>query len=275
MAKPRTASGYDSKYVEHVRGTCLYVATKLGDLLDELVVVGGIVPTLIIDQTRHDEKHVGTMDLDVGMAIGVLDSGRYQEITDRLRQAGFGPDQNEKGMPTRQRWRIVGPPKVTVDFLIPPTRSGDKGGQLRDLEKDFAAIIAPGLSLAFVDRQRVTLRGKTIKNEEAARDVWVCGPGAFVAMKALAFRNRGENKDAYDIVYMLRHYGTGLSDVVTALKPLLDRQETKEALDYLRADFASVDAIGPIRATEFLFDDRNDDARADAWGAVRDLLDGL
>jgi hypothetical protein len=30
--------------VAEVRATCLYVATKLGDLMDELVVVGGLVP---------------------------------------------------------------------------------------------------------------------------------------------------------------------------------------------------------------------------------------
>ena len=32
----------------------------------------------------------------------------------------------------------------------------------------------------------------------------MCGPGAFVVLKALAFRDRGEPKDAYDLVYVLR-----------------------------------------------------------------------
>lgn len=68
MPKPRTAAGYEHAQVDRVRATCLYVATKLGDLLDELVVVGGLVPTLLIDQAHPaTEKHVGTMDLDVGM----------------------------------------------------------------------------------------------------------------------------------------------------------------------------------------------------------------
>lgn len=40
--------------------------------------------------------------------------------------------------------------------LIEPTRPDDRGGALRDIEPDFAAIIAPGLHLAFVDRQRIT-----------------------------------------------------------------------------------------------------------------------
>jgi hypothetical protein len=99
--KPKRASEYRSAQVELVRATCLYVATKLGDLMDEVVVVGGLVPSLLIDQ----------------------------------------------------------------------------GGKLRDIEKDFAAIIAPGLKLAFQDHRRVRIDGKTPFGEKATREVWVCGPG--------------------------------------------------------------------------------------------------
>lgn len=44
--KPRRASEYKSEQVELVRATCLYIATKLGDLMDDLAVVGGLVPHL-------------------------------------------------------------------------------------------------------------------------------------------------------------------------------------------------------------------------------------
>jgi len=36
--KPNRATGYDSRHVDHVRAACLYVATKLGDLIDETVI---------------------------------------------------------------------------------------------------------------------------------------------------------------------------------------------------------------------------------------------
>jgi hypothetical protein len=48
--KPSFASEYRKEHAELVRQTCLYVATKLGDLLDELVVVGGLVPSLLIPE---------------------------------------------------------------------------------------------------------------------------------------------------------------------------------------------------------------------------------
>ena len=48
--KPTTAAGYGGGQTELVRATCLYVATKLGDVMDELVVVGGLVPSLLVKQ---------------------------------------------------------------------------------------------------------------------------------------------------------------------------------------------------------------------------------
>lgn len=107
--KPTTAAGYRSEHVALVRATCLYVATKLGDLMDDLVVVGGLVPSLLIDQgnlAEGTDPHVGTMDLDVGLAVALLDQGRHRLTTDRLRQASFSQDVNEEGNPTRQRWKI-------------------------------------------------------------------------------------------------------------------------------------------------------------------------
>ncbi len=94
-------------------------------------------------------------------------------------------------------------------------------------------------------------------------------------MKALAFRSRGENKDAYDLVYLLQNYGAGLDDVRAALTPLLAEPEAKEALAYLSEDFETIESTGPIRAAEFLHGARDPDAEADAWGVVRELLERL
>ena len=46
--KPPTQGGYSSEQLDVVTGTCLYVFTKLGDLLDDdvVVVVGGLAPYL-------------------------------------------------------------------------------------------------------------------------------------------------------------------------------------------------------------------------------------
>ena len=89
--KPTTAAGYDSEHADLVRATCLYVATKLGDLMDEVVVVGGLVPSLLVSEADlgdDESAHVGTLDLDVGLAVALLDQGRYSTLAERLRRAG-------------------------------------------------------------------------------------------------------------------------------------------------------------------------------------------
>lgn len=271
--KPTTAAGYSPEQVQLARATCLYVATKLGDLADETVVVGGLVPSLLIDQRRlieGTEPHVGTMDLDVGLALAILDEERYRTLSERLRGAGFVPDRNEQGRLTRQRWRAES--GVTVDFLIPPSRQGDVGGRLRHLEPDFAAMIAPGLALAFLNSAKVKLRGRTILGEKAQRTIRVCGPGAFVVLKALAFDRRGENKDAYDLYYVVRNFGEGPQDVAPNLLAFLPNPEATLALDILERDFREHDALGPIRVATFLTGERDDAIQADVIGFIGQLL---
>jgi len=273
--KPTTASGYTPQHLELVRATCLYVATKLGDLMDELVIVGGLAPSLLIDQVNLPDgadAHVGTTDLDVGLTVALLDEQRYATLTERLRGAGFSPDVNDDGNPTRQRWQIEDTAKVTVDFLIQPTLPEDKGGRLRDIEQDFAALIAPGLHLAFVDRRRVTLSGKTILGEDATREVWVCGAGAYIVLKALAFGDRGENKDAYDLFYVLQYFGEGVGEVADALRPLLGDDSTTQALEILGRDFLEHNAVGPCRVAEFSAFGPDDALQADVVGVVGELL---
>jgi len=273
--KPNTAAGYSSDQVARVKATCLYLATKLGDLMPDLVVVGGLVPALLIDQENLPENvtpHVGTMDLDLGLAFALVGEARYQEVAERLRNAKFTPDKNDDGNTTRQRWRISDPP-VTVDFLIEPENSTEaQAGRLFDLTKDWAAIIAPGLHLAFKNNRKVTLSGKTIVGETAEREICVCGAGAFVVLKALAFHIRGENKDAYDLFYLLRNYGRGVADVAAELRPLLSDVSAQKAVECLRSDFKDIDSTGPMRAAEFLFGQPDVATQADAVGFVQQLL---
>jgi hypothetical protein len=276
--KPSFAHDYTKENVESVRQTCLYVSTKLGDLLDDLVVVGGLVPSLLIpDESLPDgeDVHIGTMDLDLGLSLAILDRERYEDLTQRLHRSGFEPDENEEGNTTFQRWKVRTSSglKVTVDFLIPPSLDTDKGGDLRHIEKDFAAVITPGLRLAFQDKKKISLKGVTLKGEKAEREIWVCGPGAFIVLKALAFHQRGENKDAYDLYFVIRNYGSGIDEVCECLSPLLKEAETKRALEILFRDFVDPDSLGPSRVAQFQYNEPNPELQADVAGYIRELLD--
>src|SRR6187549_2242987 len=107
--KPSVVAGYSSSAAQLVSAASLYIATKLGDLHDDVVIVGGLVPSLIVPQSQlpaDRPPHVGTLDVDLGLAVGVLDLERYHELRVRLQNAGFEPDINDAGKLTSQRWRI-------------------------------------------------------------------------------------------------------------------------------------------------------------------------
>ena len=110
--KPRTRAGYPAELAGLAHDTCLYVATILGDLIEHITVVGGLVPSLLVTPGGQDgsvEAHVGTLDLDLGLSIAVFDGSRYQEIAERLRGAGFTQASNAKGRLSRQTWGIETP----------------------------------------------------------------------------------------------------------------------------------------------------------------------
>ena len=100
----------------------------------------------------------------------------------------------------------------------------------------------------------------------------MCGPAAFVAMKAPALRPRGENKDAYDLWYMLRYYGNSVDDVVARAAAIRGEPETAEAIGYLRDEFREIDSIGPMRTAAFLGRDDEEEFRADVRGVVLDFI---
>ena len=274
--KPRHADGYPPRGRELAQSASLYLATRLGDLLDDLVIVGGIVPSLIIPQEFHDssrEPHVGTADLDLGLSLALLEGSRYQKLCQRLRQADFEPDTNSAGQPVSQRWRLKSTAHpITVDFLIPRSHATDQGGRLKNLEMGFAAIIIPGLELAFQDRTQVALEGTTPFGEQAKRSLWVCEAGAFTVLKAIAFRGRGEHKDAYDLVYVLLNDPRGVAEIARRIATLKPKSLVQEALEILRQDFTALEGVGTRRMADFLRDADNDSLRADAAGAVRALL---
>jgi hypothetical protein len=255
--------------------TCRYICTILGDFTEDIVIVGGLVPSLLIDQSNLPEgvePHAGTMDLDIGLSLAVLDDKLYQSITERLRGHGFEPDENEKGNQTSQRWRIsAGAGRVTIDFLIPPSDRDDRTARIKHIEDDFAALVAEGLMLSFEDFIEVTLSGPTIKGEVIEnRRIRVCGPGAYIVLKAFALNNRGEPKDAYDLFYTIRNYGSGPEDVAARFRALGENEHCERALNILKENFLKIDAVGVLRAMKFLLgeDAEDEDVQAEVMGFV-------
>ena len=119
----------------------------------------------------------------------------------------------------------------------------------------------------------VTIDDSTPRDEQARRTVKVSGPAAFVVLKAHAFRLRGENKDAYDLLYVLKNHGDGTTEqVARRFDTIADADEAQEALVILAEDFATPDHLGATRAAEFLTGHHAAAVQADAFGYVQEFL---
>ena len=106
----------------------------------------------------------------------------------------------------------------------------------------------------------------TLDGDVAAREVRVCGPAAFVVLKALAFANRGKEKDAYDLAYVVRNAEGGPEGVAARFAVFGDHAGARRAIGVLQADFSSERSAGPRRASRFLFGEVRDGYVADLVG---------
>ena len=136
MAEPKRASDYTPETYAVARAGLLRIATVLGDLLDDAMVVGGLVPSLItpLPPDATVDTHVGTTDIDIALSLAVLEARRYQAIARRMRRAGFEPGVNEGGNTTIQRCVLQEQPRATVDFLIPQASRMDPEQRIHKLE---------------------------------------------------------------------------------------------------------------------------------------------
>jgi len=276
---PASAADYSSQSIARIRATGRYVATALGDLMEHVVVVGGLVPSLIIDQHELPigaPHHLGTMDLDLGFSLAILDHDRCATVDERLRRHKLLPDPRAVGLEAERRRCHNGPESSTmIDLLVERTSDADWEGQTLQLSPGLAAMVTPSLNVAFADCLSVTLSGEPGAEGCETNLVRVCGPGAFVVMKAIAFELRREDKgpkDAYDLYYVLRHYGAGITDVIDHFHAIGGFVDTARAKNILRNHFSEPDAAGPKAVARFFGSRRDDAIQADVAGLVRRLL---
>ncbi len=276
MTKPKIAADYNPDSISRVRRILLLIASKLGDLMDDIVVVGGLVPYLIVEQKNlsGQRRHVGTMDIDLGLSLAILEEDRYREVSDRLRAEGFNPEVKIEGTIRRQTWAYgEGHEKVTVDFLIQPNEQGASPGKLTQIEKDLAAVTVAGLDLAFKCKREVSITDKLPNGGILTRSVNVCGPAAFVVLKAKAFRLRGENKDAYDLFYLLRELTA--KEVAKDFHKLdMQDENVLETIKFLNEDFI-INNGGRAQVSEFLIGQRDEGIEAEVLAQIQALLRAL
>jgi hypothetical protein len=288
MADPAlTAKDYGPDDLEFVKRTLLTIATILGDeMADNIVIVGGLVPSLLIENLPNGtEPHVGTRDIDLGLSVVLLNDEQYKGVSGRLREQGFEPAIDpDSQKPLKWKWTLKANKKVEIDFLIAKSTPPDpkkarkeegKDIRVRHLEDDWSALIVEGIDLALTDCVKRRLKGKTLSDVKADRDINVAGLAAYFVLKALAHHGRATPKDAYDLTYVVQNYSPDLQDVANYLLRHQEHPSMPRAIDIVRREFTTIEHEGPVRVARFMDRADDEDLRQEVVNIFSQLLELL
>ncbi|MFN0080434.1 MAG: hypothetical protein ACKVY0_28530 [Prosthecobacter sp.] len=245
--KYETYTEYDPHHVGLAESAFLTVWSTLGRWRDSLVLVGGHVPKYLCGDLaqKRDLPRPATLDVDLGIALAT-DSGQYGNLLWELQGQGFRPNQAH---PSRFE-KVIEGFTIPVDFLVekPPHTTGTT--QVEDI----TAGILPGVDRALATARQILVTGVDLHGAEQKLTARICEVGPFLALKLRAFCDRQQPKDAFDILYTLRHYDGGTDAAITAFaeEVRLGNPACPDALRTLKEHFTSETSPGPVKASHFV-----------------------
>ena len=269
-----TFSKYDPRGAALAESAFLTVWAGLGPWHEDMVLVGGLVPKYLcgdITALRELPRPV-TLDADIGIALGAS-AGQYGRLLDHLAAQDFALTKDEFG--ASRFVRVIGDFRVFVDFLTEDPR-GNTGTVIVD---SVPANVLPGINCALENPRIMEVSGIDLFEARQTLTIRVCEVGPFLALKLRAFGSRQQPKDAFDILYTLRHYDGGPAAAITAFGDELrrDNPAMPDALQCLKSHFGDESSSGPVRAAHFVHGQRiaeeNDERRIQRVHIQQDMVD--
>lgn len=254
---------YDDVTTARCERTLVTLLGDIGPWSNRVYLVGGLAPRYIVGVLPEDGRaHVGTTDVDlvIGLAVGDESSEAYRTLENNLKTSGFKAE-------TSFRW-IKGVEGITVvveflcetDLVDPGRIFKPKGGTGSGL----GAFNVRGAQLVTADYTELQIEADRLDGGGRSRVVVrVAGILSFTVLKILAFQDRHENKDSYDLVYCLLNFGDGPEHAgrIASQSAIRTHHQVQEAMRLLAERFESAEHDGPRAYSGFLNDG---DAIADA-----------
>ncbi len=211
-AKSATAAGYSQDHTLACERALVTLLRGFGTLKHTLRLVGGLVPRYLTPANPPDvPMHAGTSDVDIVLNIQVLADGEaYKTLAQQLKDRGFTRVINEKGQASSWRWQrqVKEHEFVVVEFLRDANEELPAGSvsTVEDEKISALAIRHAGIVHEWFSEREITaelLDGGGVATE-TVRFADVVG---FIVLKSIAYDDRHENKDAADLVHVIRYAG--------------------------------------------------------------------
>jgi stress response protein SCP2 len=242
-----TITDYEAQAVRAARAVLLELTHLLGAYRDDIVLIGGWVPELLL--ATKGSPHVGSTDVDLALDHRKIAAEGYDTIKKLLEERGYeeGPQPFIFFRKLVMEGREV---TVQVDLLAGEYEGRGKKHRHQCIQ-DIHARKARGCDLAFERPVEVKVEGELPGGGKDSVVVRVASIVPFIVMKGMALADRMKEKDAWDIHYCLKNYPGGLDALVSAFEPFMSQGLVGEGLSKISEKFASEAHVGPKFVADF------------------------
>lgn len=293
MVKPATQDGYDSKVAENCERVLVTLLRRLGPWKKSVYLVGGLTPRYLV-QSRPPAvpPHAGTADLDIVVELQMLaETEAYQTLEDNMRAMGFERAENSQGQKVSWRWTTTTETGISMILEFLADNPEASGGKVKPLptKGNISALNVPHSSMVFEHFVTKEITAELLGGGGMATEtIRHADLVSFTCLKAFAYEDRQERKDAHDLVYCLEHTEGGLGEVVklfSAARAGNHGGAVDQALGVLAKRFVDDDKAegylkdGPVSVAKFEIGDGGDEdernARILRQRNVSALINGL
>ena len=293
MAKPATLDGYSDQYTVDCERVLVTLLRGLGPWKESIYLIGGLTPRyLVAERPPVVPAHAGTLDVDIVIDLQILaDTEAYHTLEANLKRMGFERAENEQGVKLSWRWqtRTEHGALMVLELLADAPQMA--GGRVQPLptEGTISALNIPHSSIVFDLHQVAEIRAELLGgNGVATERVKHADIVSFTCLKAFAFDQRFERKDAHDLIYCIEHASEGLDAVAEAFRKERNGKHgavVEASLAILRGRFASDEKTegfrkdGPVSVAKFELGEGNEpeqrEARALRQRQASDVIEQL
>ena len=246
MVKPATFDGYSDRYTVDCERVLVTLLRGPGPWKESVFLVGGLTPRYLVAARPPDvPAHAGTLDVDIVIDLQILaDTAGYRTLEENLRAMRFERSMNERGQRLSWRWqtRTESGALMVVELLADAPEIA--GGRVEPLptEGNISALNIPHSSIVFDLHKVVEIRAELLAGAGiAVEEVKHADLVSFTCLKAFAFDQRFERKDAHDLVYCIAHAEEGLDGAAQMFRDALEGghgEVVRDCLSILRNRFA-------------------------------------
>lgn len=264
MPKPQHIGGYTAQHTADCERVLVTLLRGLGPWGKSVFLVGGLTPRYLVPQEPPVPAHAGTLDVDVVIDLQILaDTGAYETLERNLQRLGFERGLSDGGTRVSWRWQTKTERGATMILEFLADDPAMRGGRVQELptKGNISALNVPHSSIVFdlFDEKPVRVE---LLDERGVAEVTIKHANivSFTCLKAFAYEDRLEPKDAHDLVYTISHRPEGVDGVAAAFRAQTEGKHgaaVRSALEILRRRFvdepgtAGYTKDGPVAVARF------------------------